>query len=489
MTTKNKIFPILTMLIFISVCYFVLGVSAASAATPMVAAGSDHSVALKSDGTVWTWGDNGSGQLGDGTLVDKLTPIQVPNINSVIAIAAGTNYTMALKSDGTVWTWGYNAQGQLGDGTKTTRKTPVQVQGLSSVKAITTKTDTSFAIKNDGTMWVWGGAGAKTGIGSASLSSNVPVLVHNVSNVVKFSIGFQHATAISQDGTVWTWGVNTEGQLGDGATVQKLEPAVISFPSATSVIAATSATVGLKSDGTLWQWGNCVTNGTTTCGTPSYKNVPTLISSISDVSKVSSYGSKVSLIKNDGTVWSFGGVPYQGTGSTGALTDRIPHQVLRSDLTPLTSASYVDVGMNHTLAVKNDGTVWAWGRNSSGYLGDGTTTIRLYATQVVGLNLNTLEPINLGESKNLDVGQGSSKKFVYNAPISGSVTFTTSFWQVNADTTLNLYDPNNNLLLTNDDYNNTTYSQITYNVTAGQSYVIEVVGFQNSAFKCILTLQ
>ena len=101
------------------------------AATPQIAAGGLHTVALKSDGTVWAWGYNGYGQLGDGTTTNRLTPVQVSSLSGVTAIAAGVYHTLALKSDGTVWAWGYNGDGRLGDGTTTNRTTPVQVSSLS----------------------------------------------------------------------------------------------------------------------------------------------------------------------------------------------------------------------------------------------------------------------------------------------------------------------------------------------------------------------
>ena len=125
--------------------------------TPTISGGGYHSLALKKDGTVWAWGHNEYGQLGDGTqTLGRLTPVQVSGLSGVIAIAAGEYHSLALKSDGTVWAWGGNYEGQLGDGTTNNKLTPVQVSGLSGVIAIAASYRHSLALKSDGTVWAWG---------------------------------------------------------------------------------------------------------------------------------------------------------------------------------------------------------------------------------------------------------------------------------------------------------------------------------------------
>jgi alpha-tubulin suppressor-like RCC1 family protein len=179
-----------------------------------VAVGEGHYLALTSDGRVWTWGDNATGQLGDGTTTGRDTPAAVPGLSGIVAIAAGgagnlaggmsLGHSLALKSDGTLWVWGSNAAGQLGDGTKTNRLSPVQVPGLSNVAGI---------------------AG-----------------------------GGLHSAAYLSDGSLWTWGNNQHGQLGDGSTIERLSPVQvpgldgISFVTAgtscTLTVAATTAAGG-----------------------------------------------------------------------------------------------------------------------------------------------------------------------------------------------------------------------------------------------------
>jgi hypothetical protein len=145
---------------------------------PMIAAGLSHTVALAFDGKVWAWGSNSTGQLGDGTTINRDTPIQVLNLANVSSIAAGDNHTVALRDDGTVWAWGFNGNGQLGNGTTINRNTPVRVQ--------------------------------------------------NLANVVSITAGDNHTVALKYDGTVWAWGSNSTGQLGDGTLINRHTPTQVS---------------------------------------------------------------------------------------------------------------------------------------------------------------------------------------------------------------------------------------------------------------------
>ncbi|HCM52960.1 TPA: hypothetical protein DIS57_03315, partial [Candidatus Wolfebacteria bacterium] len=121
-----------------------------------IAGGGYHSVALKSDGTVWAWGRNNYGELGEGSGISKSTPVQVSGLSDVIAVSAGGDHALALKSDGTVWAWGYNANGQLGDGTTINKTTPIQIAGLSGVRTVLAGSLHSLVLKDDGTVWAWG---------------------------------------------------------------------------------------------------------------------------------------------------------------------------------------------------------------------------------------------------------------------------------------------------------------------------------------------
>ncbi|MCL6560248.1 MAG: hypothetical protein K6U74_15935, partial [Firmicutes bacterium] len=182
-----------------------------------IAAGNYHSLALKRDGTVWAWGQNNEGQLGDGTKYNnRYEPVQVAGLSDVVAIAGGGGHSLALKNDGTVWAWGWNQDGQLGDGTTTSTTTPVQVAGLSNVVVIAAGERHSLALRGDGTVWAWGYNGyGQLGDGTTD-NRLTPAQVPGLSGIISIAAGIYHSLALKSDGTVWAWGYNEMGQLGIG---------------------------------------------------------------------------------------------------------------------------------------------------------------------------------------------------------------------------------------------------------------------------------
>ena len=185
-----------------------------------IAAGSFHTLALKSDGRYGRGDKILMGRLGGKSTMDKLTPVQVSGLTGVIAIAAGEYHSLALKSDSTVWAWGRNNYGQLGDGTNRDRTSPVQVSGLSGIIAIAAGTIHSIAMKNNGTVWTWGeNKYGQLGDNTIMIDRLTPVQVVNSSGVgfagaMAIAAGGWHTLAIKTDNTVWAWGRNDYGQLG-----------------------------------------------------------------------------------------------------------------------------------------------------------------------------------------------------------------------------------------------------------------------------------
>src|ERR1700730_9422132 len=275
-----------------------------------IAAGSIHSLALKSDGTVWGWGDNSVGQLGTGSTsapsyAPVTTPVQVINLNGVIAIAAGAFPSLALKSDGAVWAWGNNASGELGNGTTTDSAVPVRVSGLSGVTSIAGGSAHSLAAKSDGSVWGWGsngygqlgqpppatpmsntptlpspvsgggkvnpsshGAGGnglprlrRAGMLSAELASStiftLAVRIYGVNGTVtSVAGGFWHSLALTSDGGVWTWGDNYYGELVTGVgQYDFVPPQEVALSWVVSIAAGRGTSVAVRGDGTVWAWG------------------------------------------------------------------------------------------------------------------------------------------------------------------------------------------------------------------------------------------
>ena len=334
----------------------VLGLTNAAA----VAAGYSHSLAVKRDGTVWAWGDNGQGQLGNGTTTKSATPLHVPGLTNIVAVAAGGSHSLALRADGTVWAWGSNFSGQLGDGTQDRRLVPVRVLGLSNVVAIDTRNYTSYAVRADGTVWAWGNNGnGQAGLDTVIYYLTSPVMVPGLSRVVSVAAGSVHALALRADGSVWSWGGNFYGQLGLGMlSPTELPHPVPGVSSAVAVAAGEQHSLALKLDGTLLTWGHN-RDGAMGTGTDR-RNSPVRVAGLGSVRTVAaSYFHTLALL-GDGSVWGWGSP--EGYGGTIQAT---PAPV------GLTQAKAIAAGSVHSLAVRQDGTVWAWGDNSRGQLGDG----------------------------------------------------------------------------------------------------------------------
>ncbi len=343
-----------------------------------LAAGENHSFAIKEDGTVWAWGYNNYGQLGIGSTTSKNAPVQISGLSNVVAVKAGYAHSIALKSDGTVWSWGYNNYGQLGDGTTTNRYAPAQIIGLNNVVAIAAGYSHCLAVKNDGTIWSWGYNGyGQLGNGTTT-SSSTPVQVSGQSNAMAVEAGAYYSIVIKNDGTLWAWGQNTSGQLGNGSSTNKSTAVQVNGMSNVAALeTGYYHNVVLKADGTLWVWGSNsygqLGNGNTT-----NKTSPIQINGVYNVAAAGGYHSIA--MKEDGTVWTWG---YNNYGQLGDGCE-----LKRNDLEHVNGLSNiltVKASGNHNLAIKNDGTVWAWGHNNYGQLGDGTSITRNTPRQVSGL--------------------------------------------------------------------------------------------------------
>lgn len=197
-----------------------------------IAAGSSHSLALRKDGTVWAWGRNVDGELGDGTNIDRHLPVEVRGLDRVTAIAAGGERSLALRADGTVWAWGNNFLGQVGDGTRTFRNSPVRVVGLEKIAAISAGRAHSLALGKDGTVWVWGGHGSR------NTEVGVPAPVSELTGAVAIAGGDLHSLVLRPDGTVWAWGGNMYGELGGSPDKWHDVPAQVKGLTGVTAIAA-----------------------------------------------------------------------------------------------------------------------------------------------------------------------------------------------------------------------------------------------------------
>jgi|HigsolmetaAR203D_1030402.scaffolds.fasta_scaffold00989_6 alpha-tubulin suppressor-like RCC1 family protein len=237
--------------------------------------GATFSVALRTDGSVWTWGSNEGGTLGVPDIATyTYNPVQVTSLTGVQSISSGKEHTIALKEDGTVWTWGRNTYGQLGVGQDVdASKTPVQVPGLVDVKAISAGYLYSVALKNDGTVWVWGRSLDIFGVDSGSIFT--PVKIEGLEDVVHIEAGGNHTFAKKSDETVWAWGNNGVGQFGNGNTTSSRTPIQIEeLTGFESLSAGVNFSLGVKSDNTVWAWGMNQSGQLGIGSTAQYKTTP-----------------------------------------------------------------------------------------------------------------------------------------------------------------------------------------------------------------------
>jgi alpha-tubulin suppressor-like RCC1 family protein len=232
-----------------------------------VSSGSFHIAAIKTDGTLWTWGSGGDGRLGNAVTTGNIsTPVTTfAGGTNWKQVSSGERHTAAVKTDGTLWTWGSGTLGQLGDSTITSKSTPVTTfAGGNNWKQVIAGgffNNHTAAIKTDGTLWTWG-SGTAGRLGNADTTNrSTPVTTFaGGTNWKQVSCGSQHTAAIKTDGTLWTWGSGANGRLGNGATTGTVSTPVTTFAGGTNWKQVSSGTgdfiSAIKTDGTLWTWGN-----------------------------------------------------------------------------------------------------------------------------------------------------------------------------------------------------------------------------------------
>ncbi|MCL2433020.1 MAG: InlB B-repeat-containing protein [Clostridia bacterium] len=409
------------------------------ATAPMIAANPHFSLALKSDGTVWQWGNYVYGG-GKG-------PKQVPVLSGIVAISSNQGIALALGSDGKVWAWGSNSAGQLGDGTEEhyyVVDTPVQVLGLTGITAISAGGAFCLALQDDGTLWAWGANYSRQLGDGTTTNSNMPIEVQGLTGIAEITAGNGNSYVLKNDGTVWGWGGNNYGQLGDGTTTIRSEP--VQVRDLTDVIAVRSmgsATFALKGDGTVWAWGHNGSYGDLGVGTTqSYYYTPVQLG-LTDVIDISSQMHHSLALKKDGTVWGWG-MNRDGQLGDGTYINRIePVQML----CPAGMTAIVSAG-EHSLMLREDGTVWVCGKN---ILGDDDKANRNVPVQVNGLSQLWVEaqpgPYAVTYNANGGAGAPAAQTKPHGAGISLSLQepyregYAFDGWALKQDAALALYRP------------------------------------------------
>jgi len=363
-----------------------------------IAAGGWHSLVVCSDSTVKAFGENATGELGNNSNTDSSVPVTAIGLTGITSVSGGGDqleaHSLALKSDGTVWAWGSNIYGGLGDGSTTNTTAPAQVLVLTGINAIAAGGWHSVALKSDKTVWTWGwNIDGQLGIGN-NVDKTIPVKVPSLTGVTAIAAGTYHVLALKSDSTVWAWGDNISGQIGDGTALDRTSPVQVS--GLTKVIAIAAGrffSLAIRSDSTVWTWGENV-YGQLGDGTTTNSSVPVQVTGLVKVVKAACGAFECHVIKSDGTVWAWGRNTYGNIGDGSIINRSTPVQ-----MSGISSAAGVASGTNFSLVYKSDGTFWACGRNSSGQLGDGTILQRNTLVQstalcpvMISLGIRTIDP-------------------------------------------------------------------------------------------------
>lgn len=277
-----------------------------------------HALATKTDGTLWGWGRNSYGQVGDSTVIHRSSPVQIGSGTSWSKASCGALHSFGIKTDGTLWAWGVTNDGRLGDNitSGSYKSSPAQIGSATTWRTVVACEKTSIGVRTDGTLWSWGSNGSGllgTNIGTGSTQAT-PAQVGGGTTWSDIAVGATHAIAIKTDGTLWLWGGNSYGQLGSNDTIFRSSPVQV---------------------GTGTNWSK-VTTGKNFC----------------------------LAIKTDGTLWSWGQNSFGALGRDDGLHRSSPTQVGL-----LSNWSEIGAGNVHGLAIKTDGTLWAWGADNNGQLG------------------------------------------------------------------------------------------------------------------------
>jgi alpha-tubulin suppressor-like RCC1 family protein len=345
-----------------------------------IKAGTNFSIGIKGNGTLWTWGLNNWGQLGTGTSIQKSNvPIQIGTEQIWTSIACGSNHSIALKANGTLWAWGKNDFGQLGDSSLVNKNLPVLISSDSNWTKISAGAFHNLALKANGTLWAWGN-NTNGELGDSSvIQKNYPTKVGNERNWIAISAGGNHSMAIKVFGTLYSWGKNNNGQLGIGnnsITNQNFPVKIGAKNNWVFASAGNNFTMALGADGKLFSFGS---NGFGELGNGNLlnQNIPILKSLPANEWLIVYGGKSISMgIKTNGTLWAWGSNTYSqlGMGLSFNSSLNFPHQIGNdSNWTAVwVGKNVVD---NNVFGLKANGTIWTWGNN--GYIENNTTIVYL----------------------------------------------------------------------------------------------------------------
>jgi alpha-tubulin suppressor-like RCC1 family protein len=335
----------------------------------------------------WAWGFNGQGRLGDNSTTDRSSPVSVVGgFTDWIQVSAGNDHSLAVRANGTAWAWGINTNGRLGDNTIADRSSPVSVVGgFADWIQVSAGREHNLGLRANGTAWAWGNnLNGQLGDNTSTTARSSPVsVVGGFSDWIQVSAGGGHSLGVRANGAAWAWGFNGQGQLGDNTTTSRSSPVSVvgGFTDWIQVSAGNAHSLGVRANGSAWAWGF---NGQGQLGdnTITDRSSPvSVVGGFTDWIQVSAGFSHSLAVRANGTAWAW------GLNSNGRLGDNS----ITSRLSPVsvvggfTDWIQVSAGRYQSLGVRANGTAWAWGANTNGQLGDNTIATRSSPVSVVGV--------------------------------------------------------------------------------------------------------
>ena len=349
----------------------------------MLSAGENHTMGIRTDGTLWAWGDNQFGQLGDGSLSGKSVPTRIGTASNWVLVSAGYYHTVAINANGELFAWGSNSSGQIGDNSTVNRNAPVKIGTATNWRTVSAGSDYTVAINSNGELFAWGGNSAgQLGDGTIAAKS-VPTKIGAATNWRTVSAGYSHTVAVTTGGNLFTWGSNNFGEIGNGlsgSSASVRNPTQIGTASNWKTASAGYGfTTAVTTDGWLYTWGhnNYCQLGQ---GDTNNRNVPTRVGTAANWSAVSAGRWHAAAVTAGGWLYTWGynnwGQIGDGTSST-TVGKSVPTRIgTASDWAEAAPGGY------HTMALTKNGTMWAWGNNANGRLGDGTTSSKTSPTMI-----------------------------------------------------------------------------------------------------------
>jgi alpha-tubulin suppressor-like RCC1 family protein len=344
-----------------------------------VSYGGEHSLAIKVNGSLWTAGSNQFGQNGQGSGAISTSFVQVGTAADWNKVSAGDFHSFAIKNNGTLWGCGYNFWGQLGTGTMTNLNVFTQIGTANNWAQVSAGNNHTLAIKTDGTLWAWGHNGhgqLGNGTTSPTATPTLPAQIGTDSNWTAISAGESHNLALKSNGTLWSWGRNIQGQLGIGSLVDTSSPVQVGTDNNWAKIATgNSHCLAIKNDATLWAWGDNSNGQLGNAGMPNDQTSPIQVGTFTDWYSADGGSLHTVATRNNGTLWAFGHNAYSQLGNGTTTFSSSPIQIGSSSIW-----KYAICGWYYSGGMMTDQSLWAWGRNNKGQAGNGASTTSLIST-------------------------------------------------------------------------------------------------------------